>query len=136
MDELKGMVERNEQGKKSKSLWNAYEVASEEHDLDYFKGVLRDAEKARQEEIQKKEEAEAKKLEKKDKNKRKSTAAAVDDDVEMEDADGDGDAKKKSKKRKKDTESDLEGKVSIADVSPDGQKLIFLARKDPKDHQT
>lgn len=114
MDELKGMVERNEQGKKSKALWNAFEVASEEHDLDYFKGVLRDAERARQEEIQKLEEAEAKKAEKKEKGKRKSTAGVADDDVEMEDADADAETKKSkpSKKRKKDAESDGEGKVS------------------------
>ncbi|KAL1583840.1 hypothetical protein WHR41_07097 [Cladosporium halotolerans] len=106
--------------KMTKALQSAYDIASEGHDLDYFKKILAEfqEESARLEaEAQKKqEEAEAKaaaKAEKdakakdsKDKKKsRKSKGGADDEDVDMEDAE----APKSSKKRKKDAGSDGEG---------------------------
>ncbi|KAM0712479.1 hypothetical protein Q7P37_011575 [Cladosporium fusiforme] len=109
--------------KMTKALQSAYGIASEGHDLAYYKKMLADfqEESARLEaEAQKKqEEAEAKAAEKaaakaekdakakegKDKKKSRKSKAADDDDVDMEDAE----APKSTKKRKKDAESDAEG---------------------------
>jgi hypothetical protein len=121
-------------GKMTKSLQQAYVIATEEHDLDHFKKILAEfqEESLRLEaEVQKKqEEAEAKaaaKAEKdakakdgeaKDKKKkaRKSTSKVTDDDdVEMNDVQ---EAPKSSKKRKKDADSDGEGpKVSAIQLT-------------------
>jgi len=115
-------------GKMTKALQQAYEIATEGHDLDHFKKILADhqEESARLEaEAQKKqEEAEAKAAAKAEKDAKAKDAAAADkkkkprksnvkvtddDDVEMEDAE----APKSSKKRKKEADSDGEGpKVS------------------------
>lgn len=113
--------------KMTKALQSAYDIATEGHDLDYFKKILSEfqEESARLEaEAQKKqEEAEAKAAAKADKEakakdgeakdkkkKARKSKAADEDDVEMEDAE----APKSSKKRKKDADSDGEGpKVRI-----------------------
>jgi cobalamin biosynthesis protein CobT len=126
--------------KMSKSLQQAYAIAAEGHDLDFYKQVLADfqEESARLEaEAQtKKEEAETKaaaKAEKdakakdgeaKDKKKKsRKSKAADEDDIEMEDAE----APKSSKKRKKDADSDGEGpKVCIPVVSPKTTTLTNL----------
>ena len=97
---------------KTKSLIGAYEMAGENHDLDYFKAMLADHQRAIQEDAELRAERDAKKQKK---GKRKSTdAAEEDEDVDMEDAgemeagDDGADSKPKSKKRKKSLESDGE----------------------------
>jgi septal ring factor EnvC (AmiA/AmiB activator) len=114
--------------KMTRALQQAYVLASEKHDLQYYKDMLVQWQKEEQEiaketaELQRqadekaakeaaaKEAAEAAKAaeaeegkEKKKKKPRKSKGG--DEDVEMEDAD----APKSTKKRKKDAESDAEG---------------------------
>lgn len=120
MEELKEVVAKRDPTDKkfTKDLWGAYEVAAEEHDLDYFKGMLVEHEKnliqLREEEAEK-EQRKAEAAEKK--AKRKSTVAAdVEGDVTMEDAASE-EAPKKSKKtpkRKadKEVEADEEDKVT------------------------
>ncbi|KAI9687046.1 MAG: hypothetical protein M1822_002456 [Bathelium mastoideum] len=89
MDEIK----KEEQGKKPKSLWQAYQVAAEDHELAHFKGLLvqheeamnRDAEERNRKQAEKEEKA-AKKAERAEKaEKRKSKGKAEDEDEEMED---------------------------------------------------
>lgn len=110
--------------KMTKALTKAWNLAAENHDLDYFKNILKvwveeqaAIEKEMREAQEEEErlaaeraaqaekdaaEAEAEAATKKKKKSRKSKGG--DDDVEMEDADG----PKSSKKRKKDMESDGE----------------------------
>ncbi|KAF2707779.1 hypothetical protein K504DRAFT_383308 [Pleomassaria siparia CBS 279.74] len=113
LDEVKKEVAAGNTTKKSKALWQAYEIAAKGHDLDYFKAMLNDHDKALQDELEKMavESEEEVKPEKKT-GKRKSIAAEESDDIDMEDVDGDAapSAKKAkaSKKRKKDAESDGE----------------------------
>ena len=117
--------------KMSKSLQQAYAIAAEGHDLDFYKQVLAEfqEESARleAEALKKQEEAEAKAAAKADKDakakdseakdkkkKSRKSKAADEDDVEMEDAE----APKSSKKRKKDADSDGEGpKVGTSAIS-------------------
>lgn len=114
VEELKGIVERNEQGKKTKSLWQAYQIASEQHELDYFKTMLREHEMHLIQEQQRAMEAQAKKEEKKEEKKAKKVKATDDDgDVEMKDGDEAAEKKKPVKKRKK----------SIAEGEEDGAKV-------------
>ena len=99
--------------KKNKNLWDAYEIAAEGHDLDYFKQLLINHEQAIQDDEVAKETKREEKAEKAKKAaKRKSTAGAEADDVEMEDADDTAapSAKKAkpTKKRKTDADSDDE----------------------------
>lgn len=118
IEEVKKEVEEGNNTKKTKALWEAYEIAAEEHDLGWFKDMLNKHDQALQEEMEKvaidEQEKAAKKEKKAEKaGKRKSTAAVDDsDDVDMEDAPEDGSASAKkakpSKKRKKDAESDGE----------------------------
>ena len=108
--------------KMTKDLKAAYDLAAEQNDLDYYKGVLQAHEvemREYQEELAKKEaEAEAKaaaKAEKAEKasqktpkdTKRKSLKGTAGDDMEAESADAA--ESKPSKKRKKGEESDGEG---------------------------
>ncbi|KAL9084040.1 MAG: hypothetical protein Q9165_008241 [Trypethelium subeluteriae] len=87
-------IKKEEQGKKPKNLWNAYEICAEEHDLQHFKDVLREHEKAMSRDAEErdrkqaeKEEKAAKKAERTEKaEKRKSKGKAEDEDEEMEDA--------------------------------------------------
>ncbi|KAK6435130.1 hypothetical protein LTR95_008681 [Oleoguttula sp. CCFEE 5521] len=114
------------QGKMTKALTEAYRIATEKHDLEYFKKILRDfdeetvriaAEVAQKEEeaaaraAEKAEKASEESVETEGKEKKKKaprkSKGGDDEDVEMEDAD----APKSTKKRKKDAESDGEGKV-------------------------
>ena len=103
--------EVSEKGK-TKSLIGAYSIAAEDHDLDYFKAMLADHQRAMQEDAELRAERDAKKQKK---GKRKSTDAAEEgEDVDMEDvgeaeAGDDGvDSKPKSKKRKKSLDSEGE----------------------------
>ena len=98
---------------KTKSLIQAYHVAAEGHDLEHFKTMLLDHQKAMQEDQERREAREAAKAGKADraeKKRRKSEAAEEDEDVDMEDAEEEGKPqhKKSSKKRKKETETDGE----------------------------
>lgn len=111
---------------KQKQLIAAYKVAAEGHDLQYFKNLLAEhqravqqefadreaaaAEKAAlkaQKEAQKEARKEAAKEKEEKKKKRKSTAAEGDAETARA-ADG-GKKAKATKKRKKDNESDAEG---------------------------
>lgn len=118
MDDVKKQVAADEQGKKSKALWEAWQVTSENHDLDYFKNLLMDHEKAvakdAEERAAKEAEKAAKEAEKAEKaakkDKRKSKASAGDEDVKMDDdaVDAETPAKKTSKKRKKEADSEAD----------------------------
>lgn len=93
---------------KSKSLFAAYNVAGENHDLEHFKDVLEEHAEALQADIEAKEAREAEKAAKSNKKKRKSEVQVEAEDVEMEDADAEPVSKKSSKKRKKEADSDDE----------------------------
>lgn len=102
IQEIKDEVSKGERGKKSILLWNAYEIAAEEHDLDYFKGILKTHEEQLVQELQEKAERDAKKAEKEAKKDAKKNKTDADGDVDMEGADGGSTKKKKAptKKRK------------------------------------
>ena len=119
--ECKDISEKN----KTKRLINAYKVASEAHDLKYFKKLLSDHQAAIEQEEAEAEAMEAEKEAEKEaaktakeakKGKRKSKAA--DTDVEMEDADDSKKTKSASKKRKKDADTDGEAE-KVIDYIPD-----------------
>lgn len=111
--------------KMTKALTSAWQLASENHNLEYFKNILKiwqEEQAAIEKEIREQEEEEARRAEERAAQAEKDAAAAEaeggkkkksrkskggDDDVDMEDAD----APKSGKKRKKETESDGE-KVS------------------------
>ncbi|OKL56809.1 hypothetical protein UA08_07753 [Talaromyces atroroseus] len=123
---------------KQKQLIAAYKVAAEGRDLQHFKTLLADHQRAIQQEAEEREAAAAEKealkaqkeaaKEEKKKKKRKSVAAES-EDVEMADAD-DADKKPKStKKRKKDVESDAEGEKPSK--TPKTTKLKLSTPKDP-----
>lgn len=99
---------------KNKQLIEAYKVAAEGHDIEHFKNLLMEHERALQQDIEAKEEAARAKAEKAEKKtKRKSMDAAR--DVEMEDAgSADETSKSASKKRKKSAaESDGEAPEKV-----------------------
>ncbi|KAL8923623.1 MAG: hypothetical protein Q9208_004570 [Pyrenodesmia sp. 3 TL-2023] len=98
---------------KSKPLVAAYVKASEDNDLQHYKDMLADHQKAVEEEREAQAERDAKKS---TKTKRKSvdaTAAAADDEDEMDVDEDEAASKPKSKKRKKEAESDGEEKASL-----------------------
>ena len=89
---------------KAKALNLAYEKAAEQHDLNYFKSMLVDHQKALQEDQEAHAVREAKKLEK---AKRKSLDAAQAVEGDSMDIDEDvPEPKPKNKKRKKEVDSD------------------------------
>lgn len=110
LEEVKKVVASGSDSKKSKALWNAYTIAAEGHDLDYFKELLSSHEQAMQADVEEKEAAAEAKQNKK--AKRKSTAVEEPEDVDMEDADevaaSSAKKPKATKKRKKDAESEGE----------------------------
>ena len=143
-------------GKMTKALQKAYALAAENHDLAYYKDVLKqwqEEEKNIQEEMRQqeaeqerlvaeradkeaKETAEAGGDDGKDKKKKKPRKSKVaDEDVEMEDAE----VPKSSKKRKKDAESDAEGAKVCYRHSPSTFVLCidhgFSAQKDAESDQ-
>ncbi|KAK8229653.1 PWWP domain-containing protein [Phyllosticta capitalensis] len=124
MEDVQRQVAAEEQGKKSKALWEAWKVTAENHDLAYYKSLLMDHEKAvaqdAEERAQKEAEKAAKEAEKAErvaekatkaakKEKRKSKAGAADEDVNTDEAaETETPAKKASKKRKKDADSEAD----------------------------
>lgn len=118
LDDIKATVDNGTQGKKSKALWEAYKIASENRDLSYFKNMLREHEERRLQLEQEEAEREAKKAAKEAKKKAKE--AAANDDVDMEDVDEGGEgvkAPKSSKKRKKEMDSDGE-RIKVSFLYP------------------
>ncbi|KAG5300977.1 PWWP domain-containing protein [Histoplasma ohiense] len=95
----------NEKGK-TKSLVEAYRVAAENHDLQYFKDMLADHQRALEQDQEEREARAAAKAAKQEKKKRKSIDVA--DEQEDEAADVETEKRKSTKKRKKDVESDAE----------------------------
>lgn len=99
-------------GKLGKQLAEAYKIAAEKPDLDYFKGLLQQFQEEsvaleaaqRQREAEAEEKAAAKAKRDAEKKARKSKGGD-DEDVEMENGEG----TKPSKKRKTDADSDADG---------------------------
>ncbi|KAK7729542.1 hypothetical protein SLS57_002030 [Botryosphaeria dothidea] len=111
LDEVRAAVEKDEQGKKAKNLWEAWKVAAEGHDLEYFKQLLMDHEKAMAEDAEERAAKEAEKAEKAAKKAKRKSKGGEEEDVEMEDAAGSSDStsKKSAKKRKKDADAEADG---------------------------
>ncbi|KAJ5193035.1 hypothetical protein N7449_009177 [Penicillium cf. viridicatum] len=127
--ECKNIAENN----KSRSLVNAYKVASEGHNLQYFKKLLNEHQAAIDQEeaefeAQEAEKAAAKAAKEAKKGKRKSKGAET--DVEMEDADDSKKSKAPSKKRKKDVETDAEAEKP-AKTPKSNTKLKLTTPKAP-----
>ncbi|KAF7116265.1 hypothetical protein CNMCM5793_004341 [Aspergillus hiratsukae] len=120
---------------KSKLLLAAYAVAAEGHDLQYFKDLLADHQRALQQELEEQEAQQAAKDAAKaereaKKNKRKSMDIVDDlEDIDMEDADEPKKAKT-SKKRKKDAETDGEAEKP-AKTPKTATKLKLTTPKTP-----
>lgn len=96
---------------KSKPLVAAFAKAAEDNDLQHYKDMLADHQKAVKEEQEAQAERDAKKSAK---GKRKSvdaSAVAADDEDEMDVDEDEEEPKPKSKKRKKEADSDGEEKV-------------------------
>jgi hypothetical protein len=111
---------------KAKALVAAYHVAAENNNLQYFKDMLADHQRAMQEDQEAREARAAAKAAKSEKKKRKSTEVVEDDeDAEMEGAEDEGRKKTQSaKKRRKAAESEGENeKVMLRHFS---LSLIFL----------
>jgi dihydroorotase-like cyclic amidohydrolase len=118
----------NEKGKQ-KQLIAAYKVAAEGHDLQYFKNLLADHQRAIQQESEEREAAAAEKAAlkaqkeaakeaaKEEKKKKRKSVAAETEDAEMVDAD-EGDKKAKTKKRKKEAGSDVEDEKVGKTITP------------------
>lgn len=115
---------------KSKPLVAAFAKASEDNDLQHFKDMLADHQKAVKEEQEAQAERDAKKSAK---GKRKSvdTAAAADDEDEMDIDEDEEEPKPKSKKRKKEADSDGEEKVSSLDI-PSNTAHAFYSLQKPR----
>lgn len=97
---------------KSKTLLAAYAKAAEANDLQHFKTMLAEHQKALQQDMEEKEAAAERAAAKKAKKSRKSSdAAALADDGDEMDVDDEGVEKPKSKKRKKPADSDVDEKV-------------------------
>ncbi|PGH01328.1 hypothetical protein AJ80_09018 [Polytolypa hystricis UAMH7299] len=97
---------------KSKNLLAAYQVAAENHDLQWYKDMLEEHQRALQQDEEEREARVAAKATKQDKKKRKSMDVSdQQEDEEMEEA---GEEKRKTtKKRKKDVESEGESDKPI-----------------------
>ncbi|KAH8701055.1 hypothetical protein BGW36DRAFT_357686 [Talaromyces proteolyticus] len=127
--------EVNEKGKQ-KQLIAAYQVAAANHDLNYFKSLLADHQRAVQQELDEREAAAAEKAAlkaqkeaAKEEKKKKRKSVAAENDVEMGDAE-DGKKAKATKKRKKDVESD--GEVEKSNKTPKTTaKLKLTTPRDP-----
>lgn len=103
------------QGKMSKSLYAAYQLAAENHDLDYFKSLLQNFEKVRQEAA---EASKAKTASKKSKKSKDIVEDEVDEDVEMGDAEEiETEEKPKASKKRKAATEDEETAVSYPCLS-------------------
>lgn len=117
MDEIQEAVRKNEQGKKSKLLWSAYEVAAENHDLEHFKMMLQEHQTAVVMEAEQREAAKRVKEEreiakasreaKKSGSSRKSFGGDSEDDA-MDVDDNPPKSAKSSRKRKADADADTD----------------------------
>lgn len=126
---------------KAKSLLAAYGVASEDHDLEYFKTMLAEHQAAVQEDLDRQAEKEAErsaaKAAKAEKSGRRKSTTAVekDDDDDKMDIDEDGNTQKpQSKKRKKvnDLEDETEEKPAKAPkLKLNGPKTPSTDKKAP-----
>ncbi|KAL8970262.1 MAG: hypothetical protein Q9197_003899 [Variospora fuerteventurae] len=119
---------------KSKPLVAAFVKASEDNDLQHFKDMLADHQKAVKEEQEAQAERDAKKSAK---GKRKSvdtSAAAADDEDEMDIDEDEEEPKPKSKKRKKEADSD--GEEKPAKTPKTGTKLKLSTPKTPAEPST
>ena len=122
---------------KSKMLLAAYTKAAEANDLQHFKTMLVEHQKALQQDIEDREALAAEKAAaKKSKKSRKSSDAVVEDADEMDVDDDEAAEKPKSKKRKKADDSDNEEKVSAfidstTSVYTDQQSLQRHLRLEP-----
>ncbi|KAI5277011.1 hypothetical protein E4T47_00226 [Aureobasidium subglaciale] len=126
-------------GKMSKALKEAYDIAEERHDLDYFKNMLEEfmqQQKQAQEEAaakqaekeakaaakaEKAEKAAAEKTTKEKKDRRKSKSKETVSDADDMDLDVPEEAEKPNKKRKKDADS--EGEAPKAKKTPKAPKV-------------
>ena len=99
---------------KSKTLLAAYAKAAEANDLQHFKNMLAEHQKAIQQDIEEREALAAERAAaKKAKKSRKSSEAVADDGDEMDVDDDEAAEKPKSKKRKKAEDSDADEKASL-----------------------
>lgn len=122
---------------KSKSLLAAYAIAAENHNLQYFKDLLLEHEKALQLENEEREAKAAAKAEKESrKKKRKSMDVVDDEDVDMEDVDDRGKTPKSSKKRRKSAaDTDVESEKP-AKTPKTATKLKLTTPKAPVSEET
>ncbi|OBT89203.1 hypothetical protein VE02_01649 [Pseudogymnoascus sp. 03VT05] len=128
------------QGKMSKSLYAAYQLAAENHDLDYYKNVLREFEvtrrrdeKAAQEAIDAKEAAKEAKVSVKKGKKTKEVVQDEDEDVEMADAGADEaekEDKPKASKKRKAVDDETSTPKRTDSVKKPKLKLINSAQKE------
>lgn len=110
------------QGKLSKSLFAAYQLAAENHDLDHYKTILREFEEDRKQAREAKEASKAAKASAKKNKKSKDTVQDEDEDVEMADADEvEKEEKPKASKKRKAAADDDETSVSYMYHSQMGQ---------------
>ncbi|KAL8962522.1 MAG: hypothetical protein Q9193_001076 [Seirophora villosa] len=119
---------------KSKPLVAAFAKAAEDNDLQHYKDMLADHQKAVKEEQEAQAERDAKKSAK---GKRKSvdaSAAAADDEDEMDVDEDEEEPKPKSKKRKKEADSD--GEEKPAKTPKTGTKLKLSSPKTPAEPST
>ncbi|KAJ5664736.1 hypothetical protein N7462_011549 [Penicillium macrosclerotiorum] len=133
--ECKEVSEKN----KAKTLIGAYNIASEGHDLAYFKKLLSDHQAAIQQEIEEQEAEEAakaaakaeKEAKKKKSNSSKRKSKGADTDVDMEDAD-DSKKSKSSKKRKNEADGEAD---KPAKTPKTGTKLKLTTPKAPAEEK-
>ncbi|KAL8927649.1 MAG: hypothetical protein Q9172_001278 [Xanthocarpia lactea] len=114
---------------KSKPLAAAYAKASEENDLQHFKDMLADHQKAVKEEQEAQAERDAKKSAKAKRKSVDASATPADDADEMDVDEEEEVAKPKSKKRKKEAESD--GEEKPAKTPKTATKLKLSTPKTP-----
>ncbi|KAL8729824.1 MAG: hypothetical protein Q9166_004465 [cf. Caloplaca sp. 2 TL-2023] len=114
---------------KSKPLAAAFAKASEENDLQHFKDMLADHQKAVKEEQDAQAELDAKKTAKAKRKSVDASATPADDADEMDVDEVEEEPKPKSKKRKKETDSD--GEEKPAKTPKTGTKLKLSTPKTP-----
>ena len=117
---MKNPVEKG----KSKTLLQAYKKAADNENLDHFKGMLADHQKALEADLQEREELERERAAKKAKKASRKSDAVADDEDDM-DIDEDVPAEKpKSKKRKKAEDSeDADEKVWFCHFMSEGRAI-------------
>lgn len=123
-----------------KELRSAHELASEKHDLEYFKGILKDFAEAREalaaEKEAAKEAAKAAKAEKKAAGKKKEKSAKTvvedDEDAEMPDAPVEADSEEPATEEKKVKKR----KLPAEDVSNDFSVISCILLSEPIDPTT